>query len=98
MEIPVLIEPVAGNGYRAKTGEPLALAAEGATADEAIRTLQGLIAQRLAHGARIVSVTVPEEHPWLRFAGTLKDDPLFDEWQQAIAERRREMDNDPNVF
>ena len=29
MEIPVLIEPVPGNGYVAKTGEPLALSAEG---------------------------------------------------------------------
>ena len=97
MEVPVLVEPIAG-GYRAKAGEPLALVAEGATADEAIRTLQALIAQRLASGARLVSITVPAEHPWLQFAGTLKDDPLLEEFRQAIAARRREMDNDPNVF
>jgi hypothetical protein len=96
MEVPVLVEPIAG-GYRAKAGEPLALSAEGATADEAIRSLRARIAQRLANGARIVSVKVPEEHPWSQLAGMFEDDPLFDEWQRAIAERRREMDNDPNV-
>jgi hypothetical protein len=26
-----------------------------------------------------------------------KDDPLFDEWQQAIAERRRQIDADPEI-
>lgn len=97
MEIPVLVEPITG-GYRAKAGEPLALVAEGATADEAISALQALIANRLANGARIVSITVPEEHPWLKFAGTLKDDPFLEDFKQAIADRRREMDNDPNVF
>jgi hypothetical protein len=97
MEIPVLVEPIPG-GYRAKAGEPLALAAEGATADEAIRALQAMIAQRLASGARIVSMTVPEEHPWLKFAGTLKDDPLLEEYKQAIADYRRQIDDDPDTF
>ena len=31
MKIAVLIEPVPGNGFRAKGGEPLAMSAEGAT-------------------------------------------------------------------
>jgi hypothetical protein len=74
------------------------LTAEGATAAEAVRTLQAMIAQRLASGARIVSMTVPEEHPWSRLAGMFEGDPLCDEWQQAIAERRREIENDPNVL
>ena len=67
------------------------------TADEAIRALEALIAQRLANGARIVFITVPDEHPWSRLAGMFEDDPLFDKWQKAIADRRREMDNDPDV-
>jgi hypothetical protein len=95
MEIPVLVEPIPG-GYRAKAGEPLTLAAEGVTSDEAIQTLQALIAQRLAGWARLVSITVPE-HPWSRLAGMFEDDPLFDEWQRATAERRRDMDNEPDV-
>ena len=98
MEIPVLIEPVAGNGYRARTGDPLGLTAEGATADEALRTLQTLVAQRMASGTQLVPLSVSETaSPWRRVAGMFENDPLFDEWQQAIAERRREMDNDPDV-
>src|SRR5580700_1133680 len=29
-------------------------------------------------------------NPWLEGAGMFRDDPLFDDWQQAIAEYRRE--------
>ena len=36
MQIPILIEPIAGNGYRASGGEPLALTADGATHEEAL--------------------------------------------------------------
>lgn len=49
---------------------------------------------------------VPDEHrsapgvdpdksrnPWLEGAGMFRDDPLFDAWQHAIAEYRREADS-----
>jgi three-Cys-motif partner protein len=36
-------------------------------------------------------------NPWTEFAGMFKDDPYFDEWQQAIAENRRNMDADPDI-
>jgi len=55
MEIPVLIEPVAGNGYRARTGDPLALTAEGATPAEALANLRSILQERLDGGARLVS-------------------------------------------
>jgi len=98
MEITVLIEPVAGNGYRAKTGDPLGLTAEGATADEALRTLKTLVAHRVAGGTQFVQLAVPgTASPWRRVAGMFENDPFFDEWQQAIAERRREMEDDPDV-
>jgi hypothetical protein len=32
-------------------------------------------------------------NPWLAGAGMFRDDPLFDEWQRAIAEYRRELDS-----
>ena len=32
------------------------------------------------------------------FAGMFKDDPLFDDWQKAIAEYRRQVDNDPDYL
>ena len=30
--------------------------------------------------------------PWLDGAGMFRDDPLFDDWQRAIAEHRRDAD------
>jgi len=56
MQIPVLIESVSGNGFRATGGVPLALSAEGTTRDEAIARLKSLIADRLAVGAELISV------------------------------------------
>lgn len=100
MEIPVLIEPVAGNGYVAKTGEPLSLSAEAATRDEAVRNLRQLIAERVANGAEFTEVTVPgakSGNPWVEFAGMFKDDPYFEEVIEIMAENRRKLDADPDV-
>jgi hypothetical protein len=39
------------------------------------------------------AVDVPQRvNPWLAGDGMFRDDPLFDEWQRAIAEYRREVD------
>ncbi len=87
MEIPVLIEPVLGDGYRATGGEPFAVSAEGATRDEALARLRHLIAGRFSAGAEVVALQIPAaSHPWEPFAGMLRDEPLFDEWQRAIQE------------
>ena len=99
MQIPVLIETTPGNGFRARSGEPLVLTAEGATRDEALGRLRHLIEGRVAAGAEIVPLEIPpSEHPLARFAGMLKDDPLFEEWKQAMEEYRRERDADDNML
>lgn len=36
-------------------------------------------------------------NPWEKIQGIFKDDPMFDEWQAAIAEYRRQVDEDPNI-
>jgi len=98
VEIPILIEPVKGNGYRASGGEPFAFAVEGATREEALQKLRDLIQDRMAAGAEVVSLDVPPgPHPWSSFAGMLRDDPMLDAWKQAMAEYRRKMDEDPDV-
>jgi len=43
--------------------------------------------------AEPAAVDLPQRaNPWLSGAGMFRDDPLFDEWQRAIAEYRREVD------
>lgn len=98
MQIPVLIEAVAGNGFRAQVGQPLALSAEGATADEALQRLHELVNHRLAQGAQLVPLEVAAAaKPWMQFAGMFKEDPYFEDWQRAIAEYRRQVDEDPDT-
>jgi hypothetical protein len=98
MEIPVLIEPVAGNGYVARTGEPLVLRAEGATRDEALSNLKQEMAKRLTNGSQLVPFKLEaEQNPSMTGAGMYDpNDPLVQEWIDIMAENRRKADEDPD--
>ena len=97
MQIPVLVEPVANNGFRATAGEPLPLSAEGATPDEALRNLRTALDRQLRNGKQLASVELPAtDNPWLAVAGICDPgDPLVKEWKQAMAEYRQEVEDDP---
>lgn len=98
MQIPILIEPVAGNGFRSRGGEPYALSAEGATHEEVLAKLQDQLHSRLKAGAAIVSLIVPaESHPLAEFAGMFRDDPDFQDVIEIMAVNRRRMDADPDI-
>ncbi len=98
MQIPVLVERIQNNGYRAKGGEPFAISVEAATREEALQKLTEALEARLRGGAELVMLHLPGvDNPWLRMEGVFKDDPLFDEWQQAIAEYRRQRDAEPDL-
>jgi hypothetical protein len=95
MQIPVLIEPIAGNGYRARGGEPLALVVEAPTREEALAKLQEQLQARLRNGAEIVPLeTAPQPHPLAKFVGMFKGDPLIKHWKKSMAEYRRQIDQD----
>jgi hypothetical protein len=99
MQIPILIEPVPGNGFRARGGEPLILTAEGPTREAALANLKEQFKARLGNGAEIVPLEVaPEPHPLAEFAGMFRDDPLIEEWKQSMAEYRRKADRDPDIL
>jgi hypothetical protein len=101
VEVPVLIEPVTENGYRAigAGGLSLGLSAEGDTREEAMEKIRELVKARVARGAEIRPLQVPAgPHPWSAQAGWLRDDPMFDAWQQAIEEYRRQRDEDPDAL
>jgi predicted RNase H-like HicB family nuclease len=97
MQIPVLVERVKGNGYRARGTEPFAVSAKGSTREEALAKLRAKIQARLKKGTEIVSLEIgPEPHPWMEFAGMFKDDPWIDDWVKSMAEYRQQVEDDPN--
>jgi predicted RNase H-like HicB family nuclease len=99
MQIPVLVEPVANNGFRAKTGEPLSLSADGATPEEAVRNLRAAIDRQLKNGKQLLSVDITAENPWLAMAGMHDpNDPLVQEWKKEMAAYRKEVENDPDAL
>jgi|SRR5208337_1279796 len=95
MQIPILIEPIVGNGYRARGGEPLALTAEGTTQEEALANLKKKLQAKLCRGAVVVSLELPlQSHPMAEFAGMFKDDPWLKDWKKSMTAYRRKVDKD----
>jgi hypothetical protein len=99
MQISVLVEPVAGNGYRARGLDPSTFCAEGSTLEEALENLKKLMQERLRAGGRVVSLEVTAaEHPLTKVAGIF--DPanrLVQEWKRIMAENRKQADEDPEL-
>lgn len=98
MRVPVLIDPLPDQRFRAR-GVAWDISAEGQTSDEALRRLQAELQQRIANGSQVVFLetessqpAIGAEHPLARYAGCMKDDPLYDEWQAAVAEYRAQCD------
>jgi predicted RNase H-like HicB family nuclease len=99
MQIPVLIEPLARNGYRAQSREPFAASAKGATREEALARLRAKIESRLKKGAELVGLEVgAPSDPWMAFAGMFKDDPWIEDWKRSIEEYRKQVDEDPDAL
>lgn len=101
MEVPVIIEPVVGSGYRVTGagGLSVGLTSEGATAAEAIERLSVQIQTRLHAGAKLTELNVATgQAPWKQDAGYLADDPLYQPWRDAMQEYRRELDEDPEAL
>ncbi len=97
MQIAVLVEPVANNGFRAKVGEPLPLSAEGATPEEALGNLRAAMGQQLKNGKKLLPMDIGPENPWLAMAGMYDaNDPLVQEWKQEMAAYRQEVEDDPD--
>jgi hypothetical protein len=89
MDIPVLIEPISGSGFRATGGEPFAIVVEGATAEEALARFKDRVESKLRNGATIASVEVSNEHPWAKSFGIFDPaDPIVQEWRQIMEENR----------
>ena len=100
MQVPILIEWLPDNSFRATAGFPFSLTAEGKTRDEVLQKIRELIDGHLTVGREILQLEVAiPENPWLRDVGTLDpEDPLVQEWIQIMEENRRKADNDPDFL
>jgi hypothetical protein len=98
MQIPVAIVPTELGGFRAESASPFTVVAEGSTREEAVSKVQAELNQKIESGSVVmVEVGARVENPWLAMAGWLKDDPLYDEWQAAIKEYRRERNLEDGI-
>ena len=100
MDVPVIVEAVAGHGYRATGagGLSVGLTAEGATAAQAIDRLADQVRTRVNAGAKLTDLGFPAPAPWKQDAGYLHDDPLYEPWREAIEENRRKLDDDSEAL
>ena len=96
MKIAAFIEQTNGNGYRAFSTFPAEMEADGITRDEALERLRAMLQQRMAQ-LEAVEVDVSakiEPNPWLAIAGSWKDRPGIDEFEQAVRDYRLQVDQD----
>lgn len=99
MRIPVLVERLKENGYRARSAEPFAASAKGATCEEALAKLRAKIQTRLKNGTEVVGMEIgPESHPWMEFAGMFKADPWIEDWKQSIEDYRQKIEDNPDAL
>jgi hypothetical protein len=64
--------------------------------DRLLKRLRAEIAKRVAAGAIVVpmDITPADDNPWGQVAGMFRNDPQFDEWQDAMSQFRRQVDQD----
>jgi hypothetical protein len=99
MQIPVVVETVSTGQFRAQGLPPFTAVAEGATSDEALAKLREQLNQEVKAGKLVVVGESPlkKANPFLAMAGSLKDNPLLDEWKAAMEEYRRECDVEAGI-
>lgn len=95
----VILLKEANNGYRARPVLWPDVVAQGTTEQEALDRVRSLI-RDLFSAARLVQVEVdvPEEkiaNPWAAKAGMFADDLTWEDFQQAMADYRRQVDENP---
>jgi hypothetical protein len=95
MQIPVLVEHVNGNSYRARSTVPFALTATGSTREQTLAKLRAKIQNRLKNGTELAGLEIGPD-PWMEFAGMFKDDPWIKDWKQSMEEYRQQVEDDPD--
>ena len=95
MYLTVFVEPGPG-GFRATSTSPLALSADGPTADAAVEAVRAQFAARLAAGGEARTVQVPDVDDLATIAARMRANPLFEDYLAAVEEYRREHNTVPD--
>jgi hypothetical protein len=98
MDISVVVEKVADNGYRATSYVPTHMVARGRTRQEALDRLCDQLRGRLS-SAEVVTLSVPllgDSHPWKAIAGSWRESPDRAEIERNLQEYRQQVDADPD--
>jgi hypothetical protein len=98
MQIHVDTAPTADNRrFKAKVGEPYALAVEAKDRDTAFAAMIELMRSR-APGAEIVRNDWPTYSPWFEFCGSSDpNDPREQEFVEILHENRRRMNEEDGI-
>lgn len=100
MRIPVVIESLPNHRFRA-VGPLVGLSAEGDTTDQARQRLEDLVRDRVAAGLKLAWIETDagdaSSHPLARHAGIWRDDPMFDEYMQAVEEFRSTCEREDTI-
>jgi len=98
MDIAVVVEKVADNGYQATSYVPTHVVAQGRTRQEALDRLSDQLRGRLS-SAEVVTLSIPllgDVHPWKAIAGSWRDSPDRAEIERNLQEYRQQVDVDPD--
>ncbi len=98
MDITVVVEKVAGNGYRATSFVPTHVVAQGHTREEALDRLWNQLRTRLSN-AEVVELSVPlrgDAHPSKAIAGSWRGHPDRLQIEQHLQAYRRQVDAEPD--
>lgn len=96
MELNVLIEPIAADGFRASCGEPVSASAQGATRDEALTRLREQLEARFRGGVEVVRLRIGG--PASVTSPVWPDDELTRDWLAGIEAARTAADQRPDPW
>ena len=98
MDISVVVEKIADNGYQATSYVPTHVVAQGRTRQEALDRLSAQLRGRLS-SAEVVTLSIPllgDAHPWKAIAGSWRDSPDRADIERNLQEYRQQVDADPD--
>jgi len=98
MDISVVVEKIADNGYQATSYVPTHVVAQGRTRQEALDRLSDQLRGRLS-SAEVVTLSIPllgDAHPWKAMAGSWRDCPDRADVERNLQEYRQQVDTDPD--